>query len=168
MKRTLEVLNKLVESKVIDDYAIGGAMGAVFYAETVMTMDLDVFVLFPDNDDLAPLAPLYARLEEWGYFPDANASECVSIEGIPVQFLPAFDELLQDALTHARTFDYEGVPAKVMRPEHLAAICVQTGRAKDWLRVQTLLESDGFDAGEFKRLLEQYRLSERIGRWQQP
>ena len=167
MKKTLEILNRLVENKVIDNYAIGGAMGAVFYTEIVMTVDLDVFVLFPDDDNLASLAPLYSRLNEWGYSPDAVESECVNIEGVPVQFLPAFDGLLQEALAAARTFDYQGVSARVMRAEHLAAICVQTGRPKDRLRVQTLVESDGFDGGEFNRILGQYQLAERFGQWKQ-
>lgn len=168
MKRTLEVLNRLVECKVIDNYAIGGAMGAVFYTEIVMTVDLDVFVLFPDNDDLALLSPLYSRLKEWGYTLDAVESECVNIEGVPVQFLPAFDGLLQEALAEARTFDYQGVSARVMRAEYLAAICVQTGRPKDRLRVQTLVESDGFDVGKFNRILGQYQLAERFEQWKQP
>ena len=168
MKKTLEILNKLVADKVIDSYAIGGAMGAMFYTEAVMTVDLDVFVLFPDTNDLLPLAPLYSRLKEWGYLPDANEGECVNIEGIPVQFLPAFDGLLQDALANARTFDYQGVPSKVMRAEHLAAICVQTGRMKDKLRVWTLMESDGFDAGAFDALLNKFGLSERLGQWTKP
>lgn len=33
MKKTLEVLNKLIEERVIRDYAIGGAMGALWYME---------------------------------------------------------------------------------------------------------------------------------------
>ena len=43
MKTALRVLNDLVAEKVIKDYAIGGAMGAMFYMEAVTTMDLDVF-----------------------------------------------------------------------------------------------------------------------------
>lgn len=168
MKKTLEILNKLVTNKVVDNYAIGGAMGAMFYTEAVMTVDLDVFVLFPDDTDLLPLTPLYACLKEWGYEPDEAESECVNIEGIPVQFLPAFDGLLQDALAHARTFDYQGVPSKVMRAEHLAAVCVQTGRMKDRLRVGTLLESEGFDMNGFHALLNRFGLSERVGQWTQP
>ena len=39
MKKTLEVLNRLVAEKVIKDYAIGGAMGAVWYMEAISTMD---------------------------------------------------------------------------------------------------------------------------------
>lgn len=35
MKTALRVLNDLVAEKVIKDYAIGGAMGAMFYMEAV-------------------------------------------------------------------------------------------------------------------------------------
>ena len=168
MKKTLEIINRLVESKVVLDYAIGGAMGALFYTEAVMTLDLDVFVLFPDDGSLLPLGPVYAKLKEWGYVPDEHARECVAVEGTPVQFLPAWDDLLQDALAHARVFDYEGVSAKVMRAEHLAAICVKTGRAKDKLRVQSLVASDGFDRAEFTALLARFGLAERFGQWAEP
>ena len=44
MKHTLEVLNRLVSEHIVDDYAIGGAMGAMFYTEAVTTTDLDIFV----------------------------------------------------------------------------------------------------------------------------
>ena len=42
MKKTLEVLNKLVAERVIRDYAIGGAMGALWYMEAITTTDLDI------------------------------------------------------------------------------------------------------------------------------
>ena len=45
MKEALKVLSDLVTDGVIEAYAIGGAMGATFYLEPVVTMDLDVFVL---------------------------------------------------------------------------------------------------------------------------
>ena len=57
MKEAFKVLAELVAEGVIKDYAIGGAMGATFYLEPVVTMDLDVFVLFNDNDSLLPLKP---------------------------------------------------------------------------------------------------------------
>jgi hypothetical protein len=43
MERTLQVLNELEKSGVLTRYAIGGAMGATFYIEPVLTFDLDVF-----------------------------------------------------------------------------------------------------------------------------
>ncbi len=165
MKKTLDVLNKLVREKVIRDYAIGGAMGAMFYAEAVTTMDLDIFVLFSDETSLIPLAPIYDKLKEWGYNPDEHEKECVNIEGTPVQFLPAYDDLLQEALAFARTFDYEGVSTKVMLAEYLALICVKTGRLKDKLRVQMLMASDGFSMKKFMELLAKFKLTERFESW---
>jgi hypothetical protein len=165
MKKTLDVLNKLLREKIIKDYAIGGAMRAMFYAEAVTTMDLDIFVLFPDEDSLIPLTPVYEKLKEWGYLPDLQERECVNIEGIPVQFLPAYDDLLQEALAFARVFDYEGVSTKVMLAEYLALICVKTGRMKDKLRVQMLMTSDGFSMKKFMELLAKFKLTERFESW---
>ena len=52
MKEALKAIAELVKDGVIMDYAIGGAMGATFYLEPVVTMDLDVFVLFKDSSSL--------------------------------------------------------------------------------------------------------------------
>lgn len=165
MKTTLAVLNRLVSEKVIDDYAIGGAMGAMFYTEVVTTMDLDIFVLFTDASNIMPLAPIYTRLKEWGYSADEHEKECVNIEGTPVQFLPAYSSLLQEALSTARVFDYQGVITKVMLAEYLAAICVETGRVKDKLRVVTFLATEGFDKAKFLLLLNKFHLKGRFDQW---
>ena len=99
MKHAIEVLNQLVSDGVIRDYAIGGAMGATFYLEPISTMDLDVFVLFEDETDLAPLQPIYRALSVMGFHPDEHERECVNIGGTPVQFLPAWNPLLVEART---------------------------------------------------------------------
>ena len=140
-------------------------MGAMFYTEAVTTMDLDVFVLFQDNSDLMPLAPVYNKLKEWGYSPDENEKECVSIEGTPVQFLPAYNSLLQEALSTARAFDYQGVTTKVMLAEYLAAICVETGRIKDKLRVAMFLAAESFDKAKFLLLLNKFHLAGSFNQW---
>ena len=46
MKATLEVINQMQVDGVIDNYAIGGAVGATFYLEPVSTLGIDVFVSF--------------------------------------------------------------------------------------------------------------------------
>lgn len=158
MKHAIEVLNQLVSDGVIRDYAIGGAMGATFYLEPISTMDLDVFVLFEDETDLAPLQPIYRALSVMGFHPDEHERECVNIGGTPVQFLPAWNPLLVEAMENAMTISYEGVPTKVLGQEHLAAICVQTGRIKDRLRVQMFLESDSFDKAKFENILQRHGL----------
>jgi hypothetical protein len=47
VKRVLEVLNELEKEGFFACYAIGGAMGAIFYTEPFLTFDLDVFVVLP-------------------------------------------------------------------------------------------------------------------------
>lgn len=165
MKNTLVVLNRLVSENVIDGYAIGGAMGAMFYTEAVTTMDLDIFVLFPDATNIVLLEPIYSKLREWGYLPDEHERECISIEGTPVQFLPAYNDLLQEALSTAKEFEYMGIPTMVMQAEYLAAICVQTGRLKDRLRVNMFLTTKGFNKDKFEALLVKFVLKERFEQW---
>ena len=47
MEATIAVLNDLVTHRVIEKYAIGGAVGAIFWVEPFDTVDLDVFVFLP-------------------------------------------------------------------------------------------------------------------------
>jgi hypothetical protein len=134
MEKTLQVLNDLVRDGVLSRYAIGGAMGATFYVEPVLTFDLDIFVLLPQTvSGLVTLESLYEALRARGY---AEEGECVNIEGVPVQFLPAHNDLLVEALNESREVLYEQTPTRVLRAEHLAAIAVQTGRDKDRERVR--------------------------------
>ena len=59
-----------------------------------------VFVLLPQSkEDLFTLGPLYEILRTRGYSEDG---EFVIIEGIPVQFLPPYNPLIEEALAEAR------------------------------------------------------------------
>jgi len=103
-------------------------MAATFYTEPVLTFDLDVFVVLSrGKGQLISLAPVYEALRARGY---GEEKETVMIEGVPVQFLPAYNALVEEALGQAREIDYEGVSAHVLRAEHLIAIGLQTGRRK--------------------------------------
>ena len=48
-----------------------------------------------------------------------------------MQFLPPTGPLAEEALTNAIELDVGGISARVFTAEHLAAIALQTGRAKD-------------------------------------
>jgi hypothetical protein len=160
MEKTLQVLNELVRDGVLGRYAIGGAMAATFYIEPVLTFDLDIFVLFPETTSgIITLEPLYAALRARGY---QEESECVDIEGVPVQFIPAHNELTVEALTEARDVYYEQTATWVLRAEHLLVIALQTGRDKDRERVRLLREQANFDVEYLGELLRRYGLE---GKW---
>lgn len=92
MEKTLRVLNKTVRDGVIEQYAIGRAVAAIFYIEPFNTNDLDVFFYMNEpSNKLDILAPLYDHLLKQGY---KAQGEAVEIEGWPVQFLPACNPLL--------------------------------------------------------------------------
>jgi hypothetical protein len=154
MRRTLELLNDLENQGVFSRYAIGGAMAATFYTEPVLTFDLDVFVV--------SLAPVYEALRARGY---GEEKETVMIEGVPVQFLPAYNALIEETVAQAREIDYEGVPARVAQAEHLIAICLQTGRAKDRARVAMLREQAHLDHELLADILKRHQLEEAWKLW---
>ena len=157
MEKTLRVLNDLKRAGVVSRYAIGGAMGATFYVEPVLTFDLDVFIVLPaTSGGLLTLSPLYEALRERGY---REEKDCVNIEGIPVQFLPAYNALVEEALAEAREMTYEATPTRVLRAEHLLAIALQTGRAKDRERVRLLREQATLDTHYLATLLDRHGLA---------
>ncbi|SLM49433.1 conserved protein of unknown function [Nitrospira japonica] len=162
MERTLQVLNELKRDGILSRYAIGGAMGAMFYIEPLLTFDLDIIVLLPETKGgLLTLAPLYEALRIKGY---AEEGECVVIEGVPVQFLPAYNALLEEALQNARTMSYESTSTQVLGAEHLVAICLQTGRTKDRERVRILQEEADLDSEYLGEILRRHQLE---GKWKE-
>ena len=164
MKRTLAVLNELETEGLFARYAIGGAVAATFYTEPVLTFDLDVFVLLQPqgHSGLISLSPIYEALRRRGY---GEENDTVLIEGIPVQFLPAYNPLVEEALAQAREIDYEGVATRVPLAEHLIAICLQTGRAKDRARVDLLREQGTLDSARLADILRRHKLENKWKLW---
>ena len=116
MKATLEVINRMQAEGVIGSYAIGGAVGALFYLEPSDTEDIDVFIAFKKTPgmELVSMEPIYAYLKERGH--TEHRKEGVVIEGWPVQFLPAAGLLGEEALAGAVATDVEGAPVRVVTP----------------------------------------------------
>ena len=152
-----------MDDGLIQNYGIGGAMGAMFYAEPVNTIDLDVFVLLPEEaSGLLSLPTLYEALQSKGHRAEA---EYIVVEGIPIQFLPAYNALLEEALQDAVPLRYEDIPASVLGVEHRLAFCVQTGRAKDRARVSNLLEQADINTEYLESILERHDLSDKWKEW---
>jgi hypothetical protein len=164
VKRALEVLNELEKKGAFSRYAIGGAMGAIFYTEPFLTFDLDVFVVLPRTaGGLLSLSPIYDALRARGYTEGEN--ECVVVEGVPVQFLPAYNSLIEEALNEAQDTTYENVPTRVLSSEYLVAIALQTGRTKDRDRVRILREQAQLDMDLLADILKRHQLEEKWKQW---
>lgn len=163
MEKTLQVLNELEQKKIISRYAIGGAIGATFYVEPILSFDLDIFVILPQTSSgLLILTPIYQALQSMGYLEE---DEYVNIEGVPVQFLPAYNSLLEEALIHAQEKLYGHTLTRVLRAEHLIAIALQTGRSKDRERVRLLKEQASWDRDYLHSLLNRHALEDSWKKW---
>jgi hypothetical protein len=111
-----------------------GAMAATFYVEPLLTFDLDVFIILHKM-------PAICR----------STRRCARVV-----------TLLEEALREARETLYEEVPARVVRAEHLIAICLQTRRDKNRERVRILREQADLDMNYLAEVLQRHGLE---GKW---
>jgi hypothetical protein len=160
MEKALQVIEEMTRLGIIKAYAIGGGIAATYYIEPVLTYDLDVFFL-PVKEGLDELAPIYEFARSRAY---TEQAEALLIEGFPVQFIPAYNALVREAVTRATTLKYRATEAKVVKAEYLAAIALQTGRAKDRERVIRLLEEAAIDRAVLDKILKEHGLAEKLRR----
>ena len=134
------VINELKKNGLIDNYALGGGIAALFYIEPFLTYDLDVFIILSrkqEDNKLILLSPLFDYLQERGY---SFKGKHIIIEGVPVQFI-ASDDLEKEAVSQAREIEFEGIKTRIIAPEYLLAICLRAGRNQDRDRVEKLLKT---------------------------
>jgi hypothetical protein len=160
MERTVKVLNEMRTERVILDYALGGAVAALFFIEPIETHDLDVFISLPEsgNAPLLSLDDLYRYLSGKGY---VAAEEHVVIEGVPVQFLVASTPLVDEAMNEASARDYGAQKVTVMTPEHLLAIMVELNRPKDRIRLALFLDQAPIDRERLTDILKRHGLEKK-------
>ena len=158
MQKTLAILNELESAGLVERYAIGGAMAAFFYAEAVVTEDLDVFVLFQTFGSLITLTPIYDFLKQRGA---TEEREHLWLAGTLVQLIPAYDALTEEAVREAVEKTVGQAKTRVMRVEHLIAIALKTGRAKDYARIALLLEEADVNQARLQEILGRHDLQSR-------
>jgi hypothetical protein len=154
LAEVLRAANDLVGAGLIEDWALGGALAAIYYVEPFTTYDADIFFIPEDKGLTAGIPAIYSFLQSKGW---RSEHEHLLVRGFPVQFLAAHG-LTEEAVREAERFDYEGVPAKVFRAEHIVAIAVSVGRAKDKARVEQLLQQADIDRTYLDNLLRKHKL----------
>jgi hypothetical protein len=118
---------------------------------------VDIFVAFhcePESLLVSP-QPILDYLKARG---GTMEGEYIVIGGWPVQFLPPTGSLIEEALAQAVEVDVEGTPARVFTAEHLAAIALQTGRAKDKARLLQFIETGALDSERFQAIIAHHDL----------
>jgi hypothetical protein len=162
MKETFVAIEEMKRAKVIDDYAVVGAVGALFYVEPFSTHDVDLLINLPDSDSLlVSLRPIHSWLRARGY-KEFDEQGNVVIGTWPVQFLPVSGELSGEALREAQYLPFDDdLDVRVVRPEYLAAEALRLGRPKDIARMLMLVEAHDFEFDRFSELLARFGLEEK-------
>jgi hypothetical protein len=160
MERVIQVINRMHSEGVIQSYAIGGGIAAIYYLEPYQTDDIDVFVAAVAVGDagLISLEPIYTYLKDLGY---AAVKEGVLIEDWLVQFIPTFEAVQDEALAGARIVKYGETETRIFSPEYLAAELLRSGRRKDHVRVIALIESEELDLNWFRDIIKRHGLTDK-------
>jgi len=150
----LRAANELVSVGLIKDYALGGALAAIYYTEPVTTYDADIVFIASDKTLSEGIPAINAHLQSKGW---RIEREHLLIKDFPVQFLAA-SGLTEEAVRNANSIEYEGVPAKVFRPEYIIAIAASVGRHKDFARIEQMLDQVKIDKLLLDDILRRYNL----------
>ena len=150
----LRAANELVSAGLIKDYALGGALAAIYYTEPITTYDADIIFVASDKTLSAGIPAIYSHLQSKGWRVER---EHLLIGNFPVQFLAA-SGLTEEAVREASPVHYEGVPAKVFRPEYIIAIAASVGRHKDFARIEQMLDQVKIDKALLDDILRRYSL----------
>ncbi|HEX5873555.1 MAG TPA: hypothetical protein VFY60_02840 [Pyrinomonadaceae bacterium] len=165
VKRVFQLLNQMTRDGAIPNYAIGGAIAAVFYVEPFATQDIDVFVLMhAEKTGLVTKVPGWEYLKEHGY--TEIRGEAIVVEDWPVQFVPVSNALEEEGYLNATAQDFAGEPVRVMLAEHLVAIMLTTGRLKDFVRAQMFFSQEAVDQDLLIDIVNRHGLQEQLADFQ--
>src|SRR5713101_2699048 len=139
----LRTANELLSAGLIEDYALGGALAAIYYVEPFTTYDADIIFVAKDKTLSAGIPAIYSHL---------------LVNDFPVQFLAA-SGLTEEAAHNAKPIEYEGVPAKVFRPEYIITIAASVGRHKDLARIEQLMTQTKIDKMLLDDILQRHELN---------
>jgi hypothetical protein len=154
LAEVLRAANDLVAARLIEDWALGGALAAIYYVEPFATYDADIFFIPADKGLAAGLPAIYAHLQSQGWQVERAH---LLLRDFPVQFLAA-SGLTEEAVREAERIEFEGVPAKVCRAEHIIAIAASVGRQKDKARIEQLLQQADLDKTQLENILQRHKL----------
>ena len=154
----LSVLDEMRQAGIVDRYAIGGAFAAILHNEPISTIDLDIFFFFKEKQSSLVLSmdSIYEFAKAHGFPFD---HEFIDIHGWLVQFVEASHSgLWTEAIENADVLSIENHDAFVIDKEHLVAMWLFAGRAKDYQKIAMFVEADILDNAKLTKILERHGL----------
>ena len=154
IEQVITVLDDMREVAIISKFAVGGAFAAILHDEPISTVDLDIFFILTKGGDetILSLAEIYDYAREKGFEFD---HEFINIHGWLVQFVESSrNNLWLEAIESASPIRVGNREIRLIDPEHLAAMWLLAGRAKDYQKISMFIESGLIDTTKFLNLLK--------------
>ena len=161
-EKVIAVLDDMQSSNIIEKFAIGGAFAATLHNEPISTIDLDIFFLFKEKSEslILSLDKIYEYANQNGFSFD---HEFINIHGWLVQFIEAsHSNLWKEAVENADTFKIDNSEVFVIGCEHLVAMWLLAGRAKDYQKIAVFWDAEILDEKKMFGILEKHGL---ISKW---
>ena len=155
------VLSALAEMEhvgIIENYALGGAFAAILHSEPISTIDLDIFFFFKEKQTgpVLSLEKLYDFAKLKGFSFD---HEFINIDGWLVRFVESSENRLwSEAVEKADILMISSREARVIGREHLVAMWLLAGRAKDYQKITMFVDAAILDYGKLTDILSRHGL----------
>ena len=157
--QVIVVLNDMQTKKIINEFAIGGAVAAVLHNEPISTIDLDIFFFLTEKGDspILSLGAIYNYAKENGFSFDA---EFINLHGWLVQFVEVSNNPLWiEAIENAIEMTIDNFIVSVIGREHLVAMWLLAGRSKDYQKISLFIEADFLDDEKLFDILKRHHLA---------
>lgn len=160
LEKVIELLNRMQADGVIEKFAIGGGIAAIYYLPPYNTDDVDVFIspVVVSEGGLLSFGRIYSYLQALGY---QTEREYIRIGVWLMQFLPATESVQEEAVAQANRVAFAGAYTFMFSAEHLGAELLRAGRLKDHARVMALLNSEQMNMEVFHDIIRRHGLMEK-------
>jgi hypothetical protein len=158
MQKVIRVLDDMRNAGIVEKYAIGGAFAAILHNEPISTIDLDIFFFLGEKNasPILSLSAIYDYAKGRGFSFD---HEFVNIHGWLVQFVEAsHSPLWTEAVENADRMKIDDSDVSVIGKEHLVAMWLFAGRAKDYQKIAMFREAEFLDEAKLFDILERHDL----------
>jgi hypothetical protein len=161
MKKIIDILNRLLEKNIIEKYAIGGSVAVIFFTEPFETKDLDIFIPVTVSRGLVDMSPIFEELADMKI---NTEGQFFVVGGIFLEFVPVYNALTSEALDNRILKEN----IYIIKPEYSFAIALETGRPKDYIKIEMLLSySESLDWQLLEDILRKFNLWEKWSKYEE-
>lgn len=164
--KIFKLLEQMEKEGILSQWAIGGSIGVMFYTEPYLTKDIDIFLYVkPTRTGLIDMGFIYNWLRDKGY--SKFKGQSIIVEDWLVDFIPTKEGLIDEAVFKTNIFKINNIKIKVMPPEYLIALALESGRKQDYAKVEKILQQSNINKKKLTRILKKFGLYEKWGTYEQ-